>query len=140
MYFITQLRGSTVKRIVKEAWLELVKSCKSDAGCYGFWRITNTAVIDVNEYMLELEKERDDLKIQVEVLTHSDAQNYELYCELLFSPNEPHENLEGLKLKWQAEGIKNFFKKHYHQLSDARLKHWADLEVKSLINQAKGGE
>jgi hypothetical protein len=56
----------------------------------------------------ELEKERDELNIQVEVLTHSDAQNYELYSELLFSPNEPPKNLKLHNFTQQAKGAMDY--------------------------------
>jgi septal ring factor EnvC (AmiA/AmiB activator) len=56
----------------------------------------------------ELEKERGELNIQVEVLTHSDAQNYELYSELLFSPNEPPKNLELHNFTQQAKGAMDY--------------------------------
>ncbi len=56
----------------------------------------------------ELEALRENvaqLKIQVEVLRHSKADYYGLYCELLFSPNEPPENLKAYKLEQHDKGV-----------------------------------
>jgi hypothetical protein len=65
------------------------------------WEILQIQV----ERIAELEKERDELNIQVEVLKHSDAEYYGLYSELLFSPNEPPENLEAHNLEQQEKGV-----------------------------------
>jgi hypothetical protein len=62
----------------------------------------------VSSRIAELEKERDELKIQVEVLTQSDKQNYELYSELLFSPDEPPENLQLYNFTQQSKGAMDY--------------------------------
>jgi hypothetical protein len=58
-----------------------------------------------NIKIAELEKDKDELNIQIEVLKHSDAEYYGLYSELLFSPNEPPESLEAHNLDQQSKGI-----------------------------------
>lgn len=58
-----------------------------------------------NSKISELEKERGELNIQIEVLKHSDAENYELYAELLFSPNEPPVNLQAHNLEQTRKGF-----------------------------------
>lgn len=52
-----------------------------------------------------LESEVGKLKQGLEDLKRSDADNYGLYMELLFHPNEPPENLEAHNLTQQAKGI-----------------------------------
>ena len=62
----------------------------------------------LKEVIAEIEKERDELKIQIEVLKHSDAEYYGLYSELLFSPNEPPENLKLHNFTHQAKGALDY--------------------------------
>ena len=86
--------------------------------CLGKPVVTNDLMLiqTLGNRIAELEKERDELRIQVEVLKHSDAEYYGLYSELLFSPNEPPVNLEAHNLEQQAKGLREYSE---HLISDA---------------------
>jgi hypothetical protein len=68
-------------------------------------------ILCLKERIAELEKDKDELNIQIEVLKHSDAEYYGLYSELLFSPNEPPESLEAHNLKQHSLAVNNFANK-----------------------------
>jgi hypothetical protein len=89
-----------IKRIV-----ELDKSCDTLVNVN--FSLTGD-VLKLDKRIAELEKERDELKIQVEVLTYSDKENYQLYSDLLFSPNEPPKNLELHNFAQQAKGAMDY--------------------------------
>jgi hypothetical protein len=80
----------------------------------------------------ELEKGKDELNIQIEVLKHSDAEYYGLYSELLFSPNEPPESLEAHNLEQQAKGVEDAKKYYSHK--------WVDEFEDVTVNIMKKGE
>jgi hypothetical protein len=53
----------------------------------------------------ELEEKQTNLKAKVKTVSHSSAENYGLYCELLFSPNDPPENLEAHNLQIRKQTV-----------------------------------
>jgi hypothetical protein len=75
--------------------------------CLGPPIVTNDLMLiqTLTKRIAELEKDKDKLNIQIEVLKHSDAEYYGLYSELLFSPNEPPESLEANNLEQQAKAL-----------------------------------
>jgi hypothetical protein len=79
----------------------------------------------LTDRIAELEKERDYFKM-------SSAVNYGLYCELLFSPNEPPESLKAHNLEQQAKGVEDAKEYYSHK--------WVDEFEDVTVNIMKKGE
>jgi hypothetical protein len=65
------------------------------------WRDNN----QLKKRIAELEKERDELKTQSDVLTFENETNHECYVNLLFSNKPTEVNLQAHNLEQQAKGL-----------------------------------
>jgi archaellum component FlaC len=95
---------------------------------------------DLRDRIAGLEKERDELKTQLDVLTFENETNHECYVNLLFSNKPTEVNLQTHNLEQQVKGVENLkFPSMLRKMwSGGEVQEWLDNEGRALKEQDNG--
>jgi hypothetical protein len=96
------------------------------------------ATEESKDKIAELEKERDELKTQLDVLTFENETNHECYVNLLFSNKPTEVNLQAHNLEQQAKGVEDLARESYSGMTAVWMIAYADRlkdEAKALKDQ-----